>query len=160
MDPLPWRRTRRGGGAFKRLALVVANALFVAVVAPACSTARMPPRTPVSCRDPSTKALVVTKLFFGLSSKDGRGVSDQAWDRFVAAAVTPRFPDGFTILKAHGQYRSAGGTTKAEASRVIVRVHSGAPEDYRRIEAIAEEYRRAFDQESVLRADSEECGHF
>jgi hypothetical protein len=142
------------------MALVVANALFVAVMAPACSTARMPPRTPVSCPDPSTKPLVVTKLFFGLSSKNGRGVSDQAWDRFVAAAVTPRFPEGFTVLKARGQYLSTGGTTEVEVSRVIVRVHSGTLEDYRKIEAIAEEYSRAFDQESVLRVDSEECGHF
>jgi len=46
-------------------------------------------------------------LFFGLSRQTSNGtgdeqISDAEFDDFVARIVTPLFPDGLTILDAHG----------------------------------------------------------
>jgi hypothetical protein len=46
-------------------------------------------------------------LFFGLSRQDANGtggqeISDADFYRFVSDVVTPLFPDGLTVLDAHG----------------------------------------------------------
>src|SRR5262245_20410541 len=41
-----------------------------------------------------------TELYFGRSIPGGGQVSDNEWEKFLADVVTPRFPDGFTILNA------------------------------------------------------------
>ena len=47
------------------------------------------------------------RLFFGLGTPDGI-VSDDAWVRFLAEIVTPRFPNGLTVVDANGQWRGLG----------------------------------------------------
>ena len=42
------------------------------------------------------------QLFFGRSTIEGGEVSDEAWAAFLADTVTPRFPDGLTVLDAAG----------------------------------------------------------
>ena len=31
-------------------------------------------------------------------------MADSEWQDFLATSVTPRFPDGFTVLDGHGQW--------------------------------------------------------
>ena len=40
---------------------------------------------------------------------------DAAWDAFLADTVTPRFPDGLTVLDARGQWRDSEGLIGKEA---------------------------------------------
>ena len=49
------------------------------------------------------------RLFFGRSRGDVEVVSDKAWRGFLAAEITPRFPDGLTVLDAAGQWRDGSG---------------------------------------------------
>ncbi|MBI3637615.1 MAG: DUF3574 domain-containing protein [Candidatus Rokubacteria bacterium] len=104
---------------------------------------------------------VVTTLFFGRNGPDTTEVvSDSEWQRFVDEVVTPRFPEGLTVLDGAGQWRSAAGAIGRERSKVLVRVHDGTPSADRDIRAIVEDYKRRFRQESVLRVDDPACVGF
>jgi hypothetical protein len=64
--------------------------------------------------------------------------------------VTPRFPDGFTVLDAQGQWRAADGSVRKEATRVIEVVHSDDPRTRARVRSVAVDYQHRFAQQSVL----------
>ena len=61
-----------------------------------------------------------TELFFGTAKADGTVVTDLEFNLFIDDTVTPRFPDGLTLLKAAGQFRDASGTVVKEASFVLI----------------------------------------
>lgn len=96
-----------------------------------------------------------TELYFGRSKPAGGSVTEGEWKKFLAEVVTPRFPDGFTILKGTGQYREKSGKIITEQSEVLVFLYRGTKlnSSRRKIEEIRKAYMRQFDQESVLRID-------
>jgi len=96
-----------------------------------------------------------TELYFGRSKPDGGMVSDSDWEKFLADEVTPRFPDGFTILKGIGQYREKSGKIISEPSQVLVFLYAkeAKKESRRKIDEIRAAYVKQFSQESVLRMD-------
>jgi hypothetical protein len=95
---------------------------------------------------PPEGAVVADRLFCGLSIPGGGQVTQQELDAFIAEVVTPRFPEGFTIWRAKGQWR--GGD---EDSFVIEMVHPFDPKIDAAVHEIAEEYRRRFHQDAVMR---------
>ena len=101
-----------------------------------------------------------TELFFGLSKPDGE-VTEEEFQQFLAQHITPRFPEGLTVVTGLGQFRNASGIIIQERSKLVILLY---PPDQahasRRIERIREEYKTLFQQESVLRADSRECVSF
>ncbi|QRK06601.1 DUF3574 domain-containing protein [Archangium violaceum] len=101
-----------------------------------------------------------TELFFGLDRENAEPVSEAEWQDFVDTSVTPRFKDGLTMFDADGQYQMDNGELIHENSKVIVLLHDGAPERSTDIDTIREEYKRRFDQESVLRVDTLSCVAF
>lgn len=101
----------------------------------------------------SGNAWLKTELYFGLS-KAGGEVSDEEWREFVANEITPRFPDGLTVVGAYGQWKNSAGTIQYEASRVMILLHSRETMVHQRIEELIAAYCRKFDQESVLRVTS------
>ena len=96
-----------------------------------------------------------TELYLGRSIPDGGMVSDVEWDKFLADVVTPRFPDGFTIMNATGQYREKSGKIDKEPSEVLVFLYPKwrLQSSRRKIEEIRRAYIKQFKQESVLRLD-------
>ena len=88
-------------------------------------------------------------LYFGLSKKSGT-VTEAEWQAFLNEVVTPKFPDGLTVLDANGQWRGAQGTIARENSKILLIIHGPESEYTSRIEEIIAEYRRRFEQESVL----------
>jgi uncharacterized protein DUF3574 len=96
-----------------------------------------------------------TELYFGRSRPGGALVSDSEWSDFLASVVTPRFPDGFTVIHAVGQYRDKNGKVAAEPSAVLIILYSRKDRTKSRtkIEEIRAAYVKRFDQESVLRMD-------
>lgn len=97
-----------------------------------------------------------TELYFGSSKPDGSVVSEKKFQRFVDEEITPRFPDGLTVLTGNGQFRISSGVIIKERSMVLILFY---PPDMQNadqnIEQIREAYKRAFQQESVLRVDSQ-----
>lgn len=95
-----------------------------------------------------------TELYFG-SEKPEPDVTRRQFDRFVDAKVTPRFPDGLTLLTGYGQFRESSGEIVQERSFVLILLYP--PDDReanREIQEIRGAYKRTFEQESVLRTDS------
>lgn len=91
------------------------------------------------------------RLYLGRAMQGGGTVSDSAWAAFLAEVVTPRFPDGLTVLRGEGQWRDEGGAVVRESSFVLEIFHPGGAEADRALEQIAAEYKRRFRQESVMR---------
>ena len=100
------------------------------------------------------------QFFFGLSQGDGGTISEEQWREFLADTVTPRFPDGLTVISGNGQWRDSSGEVLREGSKLLV-IYAPRGEDGRRaIDEISEEYERRFDQESVLRVIGSACVSF
>lgn len=96
-----------------------------------------------------------TELYFGRSLPDGSTISEAEWTKFLNDVVTPRFPDGFTVLDGFGQYRDKSGRTVKEPSKVIVFLYSRRTQktSSTKIDEIRAAYVKLFSQESVLRLD-------
>jgi hypothetical protein len=103
---------------------------------------------------------VATQLFFGLSRPDGGTVDEAEWQAFLADTVTPRFPAGFTIIAADGQWRDEGkAVILRESSRVLLIVHP-AGADEAALAALIGGYKTRFRQQSVLRLDTKAIARF
>lgn len=96
-----------------------------------------------------------TELYFGRDKNDGTQVSDEEWGKFLDEFVTPRFPDGLTVLEGKGQYRLQNGTIVKENSKVLVLLYTPKTRliNNRKINEIRNEYKKRFKQESVMRID-------
>jgi hypothetical protein len=98
---------------------------------------------------------VRTELFFGSAKPDGAEVTEEEWRQFLDREITPRFPDGLTVLTGAGQFRNAAGVIVRETSRLLILLYplSSQRNSHEKIEQIREAYQRAFQQQSVLRVD-------
>src|SRR3712207_3136364 len=65
-----------------------------------------------------------TTLYFGLARPKGT-ISEKQWKLFVREEITPRFPQGFTVWQADGQWRGADGQIARERAKVLLLVHAG-----------------------------------
>lgn len=99
------------------------------------------------------------ELVFG-AGKAGAMVGPRAWARFLATEVTPRAPDGLTVLEGYGQWRGSGRGLTRERSRLLLIWYEPGSLPEAEIEAIRSAYKRRFGQESVLRSDSTSCVSF
>lgn len=98
-----------------------------------------------------------TELFFGLSRPDGSSISESEWESFLDAVITPRFPEGLTVLSASGQWQGDDNQIVEEPSKLLILLYprEAIPESHREIEEIRAAYEVRFLQESVLRADDD-----
>src|SRR6476620_2451493 len=71
-------------------------------------------------------------------------------------SVTPRFPDGLTVVQGQGRYPSQDQQLHEEPTRLLIILHPRASlgESDGKIRQLCWEYIRRFEQESVLRSDS------
>lgn len=100
------------------------------------------------------------ELVFGLSRKGLPEIGDAEWLAFVDREITPRFPDGLTVLDARGQWRTAAGSIVKEATRLLLVWAKPSDDLTGRIEAVRDAWKRAHAQESVVRAERRECVSF
>ncbi len=89
---------------------------------------------------------VSDRLFCGRSIPDGGEVTDADVEKFFAEVVTPRFPDGFTSWTATGNWRGDEETTL-----VLEFLHPYGHDFDRKVREIADEYRKRFRQQAVMR---------
>ena len=100
------------------------------------------------------------ELHLGLGLPGGGVVSRAQFRNFLEGTVTPRFPDGYTVLEATGNYRYKSGKIAAEPARVLVILTKAPDEAARRVEEIVRIYKARFRQESVGRTQRIECAAF
>jgi hypothetical protein len=101
-----------------------------------------------------------TELYFGLSRPDGRDVTDDQFEHFLDTEVTPRFPDGLTLLTGDGQFRGSSGVVVKERSKLLILFYPWSAGRSRAIQRIRSIYKQEFHQESVLRVDDQSCVSF
>jgi uncharacterized protein DUF3574 len=90
--------------------------------------------------------VVTERLYFGRNIGNTVGVTDSAWAVFVRDIVGARL-EGFTIWTAEGSWK---GTREPSFVLEVVHAERSASADSA-IVAIIGEYKRRFNQESVLR---------
>ena len=103
----------------------------------------------LSCRVPQ-KEMVIADLLFGRNIAGKLGVTEQRWTRFLATEVTPRFPDGLTVLNAAGQWRDQKkNRIVREPSKLVTIITAAGSEAQEKIDAFVAAYKRQFRQQSV-----------
>jgi hypothetical protein len=103
------------------------------------------------------QAAVLDQLYLGGSRPYAAEVSAAEWAAFSRDEITPRFPQGFTVLEGQGQWRNADGSMAQESSRVLQVVHADDPAAAAAMREIAMHYKQRFGQEAVLRVRSPAC---
>jgi hypothetical protein len=115
---------------------------------------------PLACVPPA-QTMASAELFFGRSIGNRTGVSEADFARFTAEEITPRFPDGLTVIDAKGQWRDgAGGRLIREPSKVVLILFPDDPQKRENLTAIAEAYKMKFHQRSVLTAVRSTCANY
>ena len=88
------------------------------------------------------------------------GVSDAEFRKFVDEELTPRFPDGLTILNGGGQWGGSENQLIREASKVVVIVLPPKGDPTAKVEAARGAYKKRFQQETVLLVTQASCVSF
>jgi hypothetical protein len=110
-----------------------------------------------ACAAPLKPALQVD-LFFGRERDKGREVTEAEWASFVNEEVTPRFPEGLSVLDVRGQYRHPSGRIERERTKLLVVVVFDAPAHHAKVQALVETYSRRYGQHTVFRVERPVCG--
>ena len=96
---------------------------------------------------------VDTKLYFGLGPADHpeQGISETKWRDFLDREVTPRFPDGLSVLDVYGQWRAMGQTQpERERSKLLIIDYPDTAENRAKVGAIRATWKKLTGDESVL----------
>ncbi|WP_374471997.1 DUF3574 domain-containing protein [Phenylobacterium sp.] len=104
--------------------------------------------------------LRTAQLFFGRNVGEQARVSDAVFTRFVDEEITPRFPDGLTIMDGGGQWRGSENQLIREAAKVVLIVLPKNGDAPARIEAVREAYKKRFSQDAVLLITQAACVSF
>jgi hypothetical protein len=132
--------------------------LAAALLALSACTPPAPQTTASTCTAPLEPALQVD-LYFGLAAK-GREIGETEWATFLNEEVTPRFPNGLSVVDVAGQYRHPGGHIARERSKLLVVIVLDAPAHLPKVRAIVDAYKRQFEQLSVLHVERAVCAAF
>ncbi len=132
----------------------------VAAVLLACGGCASPrAAAPMACAAGLSRA-TTAELVFGRDIGGTTAVSEDDWKAFLDQDVTPRFPDGLSVMDVQGQWRASNGQIIREPSKVLYLVLDGGPDDPAKIAAIRDGYKRRFRQESVLLITRQACVSF
>lgn len=121
-------------------------------VAPAAATA--PALQGDTAHPGQTRGWVDTRLYFGLGPADHteQGISEMKWREFLDREVTPRFPDGLSVLDVYGQWLRKGRTAPERLrSKVLIIDYPDTAENRDKIDAIRAAWKKMTGDQSVLR---------
>jgi len=101
----------------------------------------------------ATTGWVDTRLYFGLGAVgDNAGVGEDAWRAFLDTEVTPRFPDGLSVLDVYGQWQDPSETVPERLrSKMLVIDYPDTSDNRAKIEAIRSAWKARTGDKSVLR---------
>ena len=100
-----------------------------------------------------TQGWVDTRLYFGLGPADepDKGISEAAWRGFLDKEVTPRFPDGLSVIDVYGQWLSKGSAAPERLrSKLLIIDYSDNEENRAKIDAIRAAWKQKTGDQSVL----------
>ncbi|WP_349644249.1 DUF3574 domain-containing protein [Rhodopseudomonas sp. BR0M22] len=110
---------------------------------------------------PPSQPMLAAELAFGRNIGDRLGVSDAEFTRFTAEEITPRFPEGLTVVDGAGQWRdSERGAIVREKAKLVTLVFAEDPAKRAALSAIAEAYKQRFKQQAVMISVRPSCVSF
>jgi hypothetical protein len=101
-----------------------------------------------------TEGWVDTKLYFGLGPADHpeQGISEARWREFLDREVTPRFPDGLSVLDIYGQWQGKNQTTPERLhTKCLVIDYQDSQPNRDKIEAIRAAWKKMTGDQSIMR---------
>jgi len=108
---------------------------------------------------PGQQRLRTAQLFFGRSAA-GPAASPAAFRKFVDEELTPRFPDGLTVLDGGAQWRGPENRLIRESAKVVLIVLPAHGDATQRIAAAQAAYKARFRQDAVLVVTQPACVAF
>jgi hypothetical protein len=114
------------------------------------------------CLLPGQERMLVAELFFGREKASRRIVSDADWSDYLAAVVTPNFPDGLTVFDGYGQWRNpqTGAIGRSSGVKIVLIAVKPAPDIAARLRAVIDAYKARFQQQSVGIITRDSCAAF
>jgi hypothetical protein len=113
-----------------------------------------------ACSAPQ-RAMQQIELMFGRNIGGQLGVTEAAWSRFLAREVTPRFPDGLSVVDAASQWRDkTRGTLVREPAKLVTILTGDETAARAKIASIVAAYRQQFRQQSVAVISRAVCAAF
>jgi hypothetical protein len=100
------------------------------------------------------------QLFFGRNIGKSPGVSEADFDAFLEREISPRFPEGLSVIDTAGVWRGPDGIAVHELGKAVVIVLSGKSDDTERLSAVTAAYKARFAQDSVMTAQNQTCVAF
>jgi hypothetical protein len=96
--------------------------------------------------EPQEKTMIKTTMYFGRTISDMGGATEVTHFDFVGfrEIVIDNYFDGYTFFEAFGMWKGV-----REQVYVVEIIHEKAYENASKVAAIAEEYKKLFDQEAV-----------
>jgi hypothetical protein len=121
----------------------------VAIALLALMTLAAPAGAQIACRA-DQKSSAVVEMMFGRKIGERIAVTNGAWARFVDREITPRFPDGLSVVDAAGQWMDPDKKRVVrEPSKIVTIVLRDSEKGQSEIDAIAQAYKKQFKQQSV-----------
>ena len=141
-----------------RISLLLAlGAIFLALALAACADIEV---STSECAD-GGELWHEYRLFMGRGSGGAEVVGEEDWAAFLADTITPRFPDGLSVIDVAGQGTNADGTLERERTKMLLVLVPPSDETaLNRMNEIGAEYKRRFTQDAVLRVITPACVAF
>lgn len=98
------------------------------------------------------KSRAVAEMIFGRNIGEIEGaVGEEEWARFLDDVVTPKFPDGLTVIDAYGQWwNPPAGRVEREPTKMLLIVLTDEKAQSPKLAEVAAAYKRRFSQQSVM----------
>jgi hypothetical protein len=124
----------------------------LALIGPGCATRTGSDATVAA----APAAWVRTELYFAIGDWTETALSTEGesrWAEFLDREVTPRFPEGLSVIEVYGQWRGSKPASPIlrERSRLLVIMHPATEEAGKAIEGIRSAWKRLTGEDSVLR---------
>jgi hypothetical protein len=128
---------------------------------PAAPAAAPSSPEPYICLLPGEERMLVAELFFGRNIKGRAPLSEAEWSQFTADAITPNFPDGFTVFDGYGQWRNPQtGQIARDPTKILLVAAKRSPDLAGRLTAVMDAYKQRFHQQSVGLITRDSCAAF
>lgn len=93
-----------------------------------------------------------TELYYGAGRLPADPAREARWDDYINNVVTPRFPEGLTLLEGTGQWRvKEGQTPRRNRTRILILIHEDTPEKSKQVDEIRSLWIEISGHQSVLR---------
>ncbi len=94
-----------------------------------------------------------SELYFGVGpwNDPQHAQAEKRWRDFLDREVTPRFPEGLSVVDAYGQWLPPGGTQPERLdSKILLILHPDTPAQRRNLDAIRSAWKKLTGDQSVL----------